>query len=1075
MRLSETSVKRPVTVLMIVFIVLILGFVSFTKIPLDLMPEMDLPIAVVSTSYSGVGPQEIETLITKPMEQALATVQNLDSITSSSSEGSSLIVIQFNFGVDMDQAALDMREKIDLVKGYLPDGVGNPMVFKIDMNSMPILTLALSSDEMNLSELQTLAEEKIQPRLERTEGVASVSVAGGTQDIIEIKTKSETLAGYGIGLNYIAGILAAENVSLPGGTVKKGSQELSVKTTGEFQTLEEIEDLFIPLPTGATVRLKDLADVAMKTDEQTTISRVDGNPGISISIQKQSDANTVNVSDAAQEEIARIQEELPGVRISVIVDSAEYVKGALNQVTKHGLIGALLAVFVLYLFLRNIRTTLIIASSIPISIIATFCLLYFSNITLNMMTLGGLMLGIGRLVDDSVVVLENIYRFRQEGYSRIEAAIKGSSEVIIAVMASTLTTVAVFLPIVFVQGLTSTLFRQFALTIAFSLGASLVVSMTLVPMLSSKLLKVDRSRKNSVNEIENNTNDNQANDKKIMNKKLNRLNPIIKLHDKFEEGYNALLVTYKKVLNWALNHRRKVIAVTTIVSVVSIASVAVVGTEFFPTTDEGMINISVTLPDGAEVKNTAEIMSKIETKIADIPEIDVVFLNAGSGGQMSLSGAQGNIGTFNVKLVDLSERKRGIEEISDEIRNKVKDVPGAKISVAVESMMSMGGEAISITIKGEELDRLKEIGDDFVEIIKTVPGTREVKSSYAEGIPEVIVHVDRHVASQYGLTAGSIANAVRSTISGSAATQFKYQGSEIDVKIKGDEAFKQNVQALEQIPISTNAGFNVTLGEVADISIESGPVSISRINQVRTLTVTSQLSGRDVGSVSSDIQTALSDYQLEDSYSFEIGGQQKEMMEAFSDLFMALGLAVVLVYMVMASQFESLIHPFVIMFSIPVGFAGAFLGLFITGKPLSVMSVIGLIMLAGIVVSNSIVLVDYINTRRRVYGEDVREAILNAGPIRLRPILMTTLTTVMAMLPLSLGIGEGSELQAPMAIVVVAGMIFSTLVTLLLIPVLYAIADDWNNRFRMRFGLKKQEEKVQTERLVSEIGEQISG
>jgi len=1047
---------------MLVFIVIILGFVSFTRIPLDLMPEMELPYAIVSTSYNGAGPQEIETLITQPIEQAVSTAQNVKNISSITSEGSSLVILEFNYGVDMDQVALDLREKIDLIKNYFPDGVSNPMVLKINMNSTPVLTLSISSPTMSLSELQTLAEDTIQPRLERAEGVASVSVTGGTEDIIEIRTKSEKLAGYGISLAYLQGILASENVNLPGGTVKKGTQELTVKTTGEFTSVAEIEQLLIPLPTGVNVQLKDLADIELKADQQTTIAKADGNPGVNISIQKRSDANTVKVAEAAYAEIDKIQNELEGVKITVVTDNAAYIKSSLYSVAEHGVIGALLAVLVLYIFLRNIRSTLIIASSIPISIIATFCLLYFTGITLNLMTLGGLMLGIGRLVDDSVVVLENIYRFRQNGYSRVEAAVKGSSEVIIAVMASTLTTVAVFLPIVFVQGLTSTLFRQFALTIAFSLGASLVVSMTVVPMLASKLLKVERKKNPDGSVISGEAEKlGEAGELGAVedeeSKGLFRTPAFLtKAHDQFDKGYEALLQGYKKLLKWALSHRKRVFVITTMIFVVSVASIAAVGTEFFPTTDEGMVSISVTLPDGAKVDDTVEIMRTIETKIADIPEIDTIFLDAGSAGTMSLTGAQGNVGTFTVKLLPLAERKRGVVEISDEIRNRIMDVPGAKTSVTVAQSVMSAGDPISITIKGEELDQLKQIGDDFVKEIKKIPGTREVKSSYEDGIPEVEISVDRQAASQYGLSAGTIATAVKASISGVTATQFKYNGTKIDVKIKGDETFNRNLQALEQIPISTSLGYTVTLGQVADISVSRGPVSISRDNQVRTLTISGQISGRDVGSVSSDIQAALAGYQLPDNYTYEMGGQQQEMVDAFSDLYLALGLAVILVYMVMASQFESLVYPFVIMFSIPLGFAGAFLGLFITGKPLSIMSIIGIIMLAGIVVSNAIVLVDYINTRRKTYNEDVHEAIVNAGPIRLRPIIMTTLTTVLAMLPLSLGIGEGSEYQAPMAIVVITGLLFSTLVTLVLIPVMYSFMDDLSNKFKRKFRKDKK-------------------
>lgn len=1050
MKISETSVKRPVTVLMLVLIVLILGFISFLRIPLDLMPEMEFPIAVVSTTYNGVGPQEMENLITKPIEQAVGTVQNLESIQSITSESSSLVVVQFNYGVNMDQVALDLREKVDLIKGALPDGASTPMVLKMDLNSQPILTLALSSDQLSLSELQKLAEDKVKPRLERAEGVASVSITGGSEDIIEIRTKAEKLAGYGITPSYLSGILSAENVSLPGGTVNKGSTKLTVKTTGEFQSVEEIENLPVPLPTGSSVSLKDLADIELKPDQQTTISKADGQPGVNISIQKRSNSNTVKVSEAAQAEIAKIQNELSGVKITVVQDNSLYVKASLNQVSQHGIVGAILAIFILYVFLRNIRSTLIIASSIPISIIATFSLLYFSNITINMMTLGGLMLGIGRLVDDSVVVLENIYRFRQNGYSRVEAAIKGSSEVLVAVMASTLTTVAVFLPIVFVQGLTSTLFRQFALTIAFSLGASLVVSMTVVPMLSAILLKVDRKKTGSdAGEPEEAEEGNR--------RKFFHVPAFIgKIQDKFDEGYEALLVWYKKLLSWSLSHRARVIAISMLVFIISITSIAAVGTEFFPTTDEGIVSISVTLPDGAQVDNTASVMTEIENKISDIPEIEAIFLDAGSGGPYSFGGSQTNRGIFTVKLLDLAQRKRGVVEISDEIRNRIKDIAGAKMSVSTSSSMMISGDPISITIKGEDLDTLKKIGDDFVEVVKNIAGTREVKSSYEDGVPEVQISVNREAASRYGLTAAQIASGIRSTVLGATATKYKYKGSEIDVSIKGDENFSRNIEALKQIPIGTSLGYTVPAGEVADISLQRGPVSISRDNQARTISVTSQLSGRDVGSVSADIEAALKNYQLPENYTFEMSGQQKEMQDAFGDLGLVLLLAVILVYMVMASQFESFVHPFVIMFSIPFGFGGALLGLFFTGKPLSVMAIIGLIMLAGIVVSNAIVLVDYINTRRRVYNEDIRTAIITAGPIRLRPILMTALTTMLAMLPLSLGIGEGSEVQTPMAIVVIWGLALSTLVTLVLVPVMYTIFENPGNKSRRTFRAEKQ-------------------
>jgi len=1054
-KLSELAVRRPVTILMMVFIVLILGFVSYTKIPLDLMPEMEIPVAVVSTTYSGVGPQEVEKLITMPLEESVGTTENIKSMDSISREGSSMIITEFEFGTDMNNAALELREKIDMVKGRLPEDAGDPMVFKFDPSSMPIMMISLASDTMSLSDLQTLAEDTIKPRLERAEGVVSVEIIGGTKDIVEIKTSSEKLQGYGITMDYLSNILKSENLSMPGGTVQKGQQELTVKTSGEFKTLDEIQQLLIPLPSGTTIQLNDLARVELKIDEQQSISKANGKTSIDMMISKQSGTNTVEVSEAAKKVLKDLQDDLTYTDIRVVYDTADYITKSLNRVYNNGLMGGLLSVLILYLFLRNLRTTFIIAAAIPISIIATFCLLYFSGITLNMMTLGGLALGIGMLVDNSIVVLENIYRFRQDGYSRVESAVKGSSEVSVALIASTLTTLAVFLPIVFVQGLTSTIFKQLAMTVSFSLAASLVVAVTLVPMLSSKFLKVDRSKQTNGFDSVIKTEGGQAIQEESKKKLFKKIS-FDWLYDGFDKFFEATRAKYSGILRWALNHRKRVIILATIAFFLSMSSIAFVGTEFFPSTDEGFVQVDVTLPDGAELENTVLLMDELESKMQGIPEIDTIFLEAGYTGDM-MGSARGNRGTMYVKLTDLNKRSRGVVELTDEIRARIIDTPGAKINVAPMENMRMGGggAAISIGIHGDDLETLKAISDDFVKIVKGVNGTREVQSSYEDGIPEVEISVDRTTAAQYGLTAGQVAQAVRGVISGTTATKYKYEGTEINVVIKGDEHYNESLQGLEQIPVNTSQGFAVTLGQVADIKMKRGPVSINRDDQERVITVSSQLSGRDVGSVSADIAAALAQYQMPDRYYYVMGGAQQDMTEAFSDLGLALILAVILVYMVMASQFESLLYPLIIMFSMPLGFAGGILGLFVIGKPLSVPGVIGLIMLAGIVVNNAIVLVDYINTRRRVFNEERNTAIINAGPIRLRPILMTTLTTVLAMIPLSLGIGEGAELSAPLAIVVVWGLSLSTLVTLVVIPVMYTLFDDFSEKVKGKFRRKK--------------------
>jgi len=1034
MNLSKIAVKRPVTIAMVTFIVIILGAVSLSKLPIDLFPEIEVPVAVVSTSYSGVGSQEMEELITKPIEEAVATVSSIENISSRSSEGSSLVIAEFDYGTDMDFAALDMREKVDMIKGLLPDDASNPMVLKIDPNAFPIIELSLSNGG-DLAKLQVIGEDMLKPKLERLPGVASVDVSGGYEKQVEIVVNSEKLKGYGLSIDRLAQILRAENLNLPGGEIRKGKQELTIRSIGEFKSIEEIRSLPIPLTAGGTVYLSDIADVNMNHKDKEVIVKTDGKNSINISIQKQSGTNTVQVADRINKELDKLRNEFPDIHIKVVMDQSEFIKDAINNVIKNAIIGAALAVLILYLFLRNIRTTIIIGTAIPISVIATFILIYFYGITLNMMTLGGLALGVGMLVDNAIVVLENIYRFRQDGYSRKEAAVKGAQEVGMAVTASTLTTVAVFLPMVFVEGITSALFKEFSLTVAMSLGASLVVSLTLIPMLCSKFLKVDR----------------------MQGKKHHGKFRIFDfLYDSFDSIFAKVESIYKRILKGALGHRKTTVAIALAIFITSLASVGMVGAEFFPATDEGEFAVNISLPEGSELGNTHEVVLEIEDSLKSIEEIDTVFSKVGSTGEHFVGGSRSNTAAINVVLKDLKDRKRSTNEVADQVRNMVRDIPGAEIGVEISSrgMGGGGGAPISVDIKGDDLDELKKVADNIKRSIKNVEGTREVESSFGEGIPEVQIKIDRKNASQYGLTATQIASSIKGTISGQTATQYKFDGEEIDVIIKGDSSLRESISNLEQTSIQAPVGVKVPLNQVADISIDRGPVTINRDDQVRVVSVTSQIMGRDLRSITKDIENILADYPMPDGYSYDIGGQNEDMMESFKDLFMALLLAIVLVYMVIASQFESLIHPFTIMFSVPLALSGGIFGLFITGRSLSVPGFIGIIMLAGIVVNNAIVLVDYINTRR-ASGEDRKEAIINAGPIRLRPILMTTLTTVLGLVPLALGIGEGAETQAPMATVVIGGLLLSTLLTLVFIPVLYTIFDDFNGFIKRKVLRKK--------------------
>ncbi len=1023
--LAKFSVKKPVTIAMMILIVIVLGVVSFSKLQIDLLPQMELPYVMVQTSYQGAAPEEIENIISKPLEQTLSTVENIEAIISISNEGSSILLMQFAFNTDMDEVMLQIREKVDIIKGFLPDGASSPLTLKMDPNALPIIQLAVSSNG-NLHTTQKIAEDVISPRFERIEGIASAGVSGGLEQEVEIMLKEEMIKGYNLSSSYIAQILQAENLNMPGGAVKKGNNELTVRTMGEFKSIEEIRNLTIPLTRGGTVRLKDIADVNLKDKEQSSITKLDGKEVVQISIMKQSDANTVNVANVINKEIEKVKAEYPDLKLVTVFNQADYINLAIDNLINTAAIGGILAIVILLVFLRSFKTTLVIALSIPISIITTFVILYFTDITLNMMTIGGLALGIGMLVDNSIVVLENIYRNRSLGLDAVTASIDGTTEVSMAVTASTLTTVAVFIPIVFTGGLAAIIFKDFALTIVIALISSLVVALTLVPMLSSKLITV----KNLESE--------EAQEKK----------------------HGPLIVFYKKVLGLSLRHRFITILLSIAMFVVSVVMVISVGAEFFPATDEGMINVDVTLPAGSDTKEIDNILKEISDSIYNIPEIESVFTSAGGGEIMGLGGGSG--GSINVLLNDLSERDRSAKQISDEIRAIAKDIPGAEISVSESSMVMMGMSqgAISISIKGDDLDTLKNIGDDFKKIIEKVEGTREVASSYEDGIPQVQIIADRGIASQYGLTTAQIGKAVINTLSGSNVTKYKINGDEIDIVLKGDNIYGESISYLEMLPVETPAGSKVPLSEVADIRVEKGPVSIMRENQVRVLTVSGSVVGRDIQTVSTEIQGLLKEYDMPYGYNYTFGGEIEQIQETFTDLGLVMLMAIALVYMIIAAQFESLIQPLSIMFSVPLALSGGFIALFIAGLPLNVIGIIGLIILVGVVVNNAIVLVDYINNRRK-RGEDRTAAIMKAGPIRIRPIMMTALTTILGLVPMALGIGEGAELTQSMGVVVIGGLSLSTVLTLIIVPVMYTIFDDISNFFKRKKNKNEIAEQIQ--------------
>lgn len=1044
MKISDISVKRPVAVTMLFLIILLLGGVSVNKLNMDLFPELNLPMAVALTSYDGVGPEEIENLITRPIEGVLGTVNGIKNISSTSSMGSSMVMTEYAWGTDMNFAINQMREKLDLIAAALPSDAGKTTLIKLDPNLMPVMVLGFGGD-MDLESLDKLANDIVKPRLERVNGVASVYIDGGVQKEIRISTAPQRLQAYGLSLDTIISYLRAENRNTSAGKVEEGLREHVVRVTGEFKDVQEIENLKIPLTTGGSIRLGELAKVEDTFKDKTVFVYMDGVPCVQVSVQKQTDANIVKVSDAVKKELEEIKKYLPKEsEIKTGFDQADFIRLSISNVTKNALVGAVLAIFVLLLFLRNFRSTLIIGTAIPISVISTFILMYFGGLTLNMISMGGLALGIGMMVDNAIVILENIFRFRQEGYSRIESSIRGANEVGVAILASTLTTVVVFLPIVFVEGMASQIFRPMALTVSFSLFSSLIVALTLVPMLSSKILKVDRSN-------------GDGNGNGITGKKG--------IFSRMSAGWyrfiDSLDGKYRTVLHWSINNKKKVLGLTFVLLVVSLALLPMVGMEFIPKQDSGEYNINITLPNGTALRETQRVTEIVEGYIQELPEHEWSFYAIGSGGGMMNNSSSPERASIMGRLKDKSQRQRNIDQVMDELRQKCEVIPGAKINIsASDSMMGGGGSLIDIRLMGDNLDVLRAFSEAVVQRIKLIDGVREARSSFESGRPELHLNINRQKADQYGINSTQLSSMVSSAVRGTTATKMRAKGEEIDVTVIVDKMYRQNVNDLKSLNVISAGGALIPLGDVAEFEITSGPTQINRINQTRRVSVTGDISGRDLRSTTAEIQLAIKEMNIPSGIQVEFGGANKEMVEAFTDLGLALILAVILVYMIMATQYESLLYPFVIMFAMPPTIIGVIFSLLITGRTFNVPAFIGVIMLAGIVVNNAIVLVDYINTLRRRDGLDRKEAILTAGPTRLRPILMTTLTTVLALIPLVLGIGEGAEMSAPMATAVFGGLSFSTLITLVLVPCMYLILEDIADKIKRIFKRGKKGDQV---------------
>ncbi len=1054
MKLVDFSIKRRVTIAMLFLATLIFGWIAFNRLSIDLLPNITYPTLTIRTEYPGTAPAEVENLISKPIEEAVGVVNGVIQVSSISRSGVSDVVVEFNWDTNMDFASLNVREKLDRV--HLPKDADQPILLRYDPSLEPIMRIALYGSK-NLIALRLLAEEKIKQELESLDGVAAVQVSGGLEEEIHVDLNANKLAALKIPLTLVTTRLAQENVNLTGGTLDEGDTQYIVRTLNQFKTAEEINDMVIARRGKAIIRVGDVGRATKSYKERKVITRVNGRESVEIAVYKEAGTNTVAVAERVKKKIAAIQKDIqassPNTRLAVVADQSHFIRNAVNDVLSSAILGGLLAMMILYFFLRNVRSTLIISLAIPISVVSTFFLMYISRVSLNVMSLGGLALGVGMMVDSAIVVLESIDRYRKKGLGLAEAASKGTSEVGMAVVASTLTTVFVFVPIIFVKGIAGQLFTDEALTVTYSLLMSLLVAITLIPMLSA----LGGKGKNGYEE-ERHTPASRFS-RLVTAAVLGLLRggkraliflghvlgvllwPFQWLFDRF---YRWVVRVYPPVIRWALKNRWQTVAIAVLLLGLAYLAYLNVGTELIPEMSQGEFIVDVKLPVGTPIQETDATIQKMVKRASTDSRVLRLYAVAGSVTQTGVSSTEEreNLGQILVKLKPgiLKEKENRVME---DLRRLWADIPGVTTKFSRPSYFSFK-TPIEVEVKGYNLDMLDALSKTVANQMRQVPGLVDVRSSMEGGNPEIQIELNRQRVAQLGTDIQTIAKLIRNEIQGDVATQLNRRDRKVDIRVRSREKDRETVEALKRLIVNPGSSVPVPLFSVASISVERGPSEIRRVDQERVAVVSANVEGRDLGGAVSELRQSLARIEVPPEMSLTIAGQNAEMAVSFASMRFAIFLAIFLVYLVMASQFESLLHPFVIMFTIPFGLIGVFFTLWIFGQTISVVSLIGMIMLAGIVVNNAIVLVDYINHLRRVEKMPKIEAIVQAGQVRLRPILMTATTTILGLLPMSLGIGEGSEVRAPMAITVIGGLLVATVLTLVFIPTIYSLFEKSN-------------------------------
>ena len=1016
MSIAKFCIKHKVTTLLAVIMITIFGVVFTTQLQMALLPDVEAPMAVVICYYNGATPSDMEELVTRPLETAILSVPGVDGVSSSSSDGISQIQITYVEGTDLDITAAKLRENFELLS--LPDGAMDPIILNMNLSDLlPTAMVALMGED--LAEVQTLAEDVVVPALERIDGVASVSISGGVSEQIAVDVDATRAAGFGLSNNHIIQYLTAENLLFPGGDMYNGTKTLTVSTDAQFRSVDDVANMIIALPTGGTVRLNEVADVYLETVESEDIAKMDGKGCVILQVSKQSGANEDAAAKAVAKQMETLAAENRNIHYGLPYLASDFINLAVVAAVQNILLGVLLAAIVVYFFLRRWGATLTIAASMPVCILAVFILMNAFDLTMNMMSLGGIAMGVGMIVDNSIVVLENIYRYAVEGHDRMSACVEGTKEVTTSVLASTLTTVAVFLPIGLSGGMAGMLFDDFCLTISFLILGSMVIALTWVPVLCYMLLDTAKVQQDQLKRAE---------------KKPHAL--VAKVDGWINKLYNK----YLRLLDYFVHHLKAGMLAS--VGLVAFFMVCCLTTNvvLLPSMDMGQVAITVRTPIGSQVHETTAIADRVSAIAEEnVPELVGMYYTAGD-----------ESASVTLILSDKSDRTRSSDEVADSLRALLQDIAGCEISIAASDMTAMmGGSEISVDITGNDFTTLSMIADDLAAQIDALPDAVEVSSSVADQVPQVEVTVNREAASQYGLTAAAIGAAVRSELTGETATTVTIDNVALDVIVRGDGAASASLDALRSMPVATPLGSYVPLDSVADVDIIQAPQTIQRVNQARRVSVTGSTLSGNITAMTAEIKGILDHYQLPEGYSAEISGSYTEMMESFEDLLLALTVALGLVYFVLAAQFESFLMPVIVMMILPVAFSGALFALPLTGRDLSMISLVALIMLAGTVVNNSIILVDYINIRRE-RGESREEAILKACPLRIRPVMMTTITTVLAMVPMALAMGDTLEMMSDMGITMMSGMIISTVITLVFTPVYYSVIDDLPKRFRRK-------------------------